>query len=162
MIPICSTLLTLALVGCSAGLGAPEHPGPLAVTRFRAEPYSYTSMSRLRQSERLVIRDNSEWQAAWALLWPANAPIPAPPQVDFSHDMVVLAALGERPSGGFGILVDSATASTAGVTVWISTTAPGVRCFTTAALTQPVDLARLPRTDAAVQFRDVAKVVDCQ
>jgi hypothetical protein len=149
-------------VGCSATIGAPDSGGtPLTVTRLRTDQFSFTYYSQLRQSQRLVIRDNSAWQAAWASLFPSGAPIAAPPNVDFSKEMVVLAALGERSTGGFGILVDSAKANASDATIWISTFAPGSRCVTTQAFTQPVDIAKVTRTAASVHFTDVSRVSDC-
>jgi hypothetical protein len=76
--------------------------------------------------------------------------------------MIVVAALGERPTGGFDIVVESATASGDALTVRIRTIAPGPSCITTDVLTQPVDVARLPRTADVVRFVDDASVVDCR
>jgi hypothetical protein len=157
-----STLLLLLSLGCSASLGGPEDATPLPVTRFKNDQASYVYVSQMRQPQRLVIRDNAAWTAAWSSLWTTTGSIPAPPQVDFTREMVVLAALGERSSGGFGITIDSAKSTASGVTVFVTPTSPGPRCMTTAALTQPVDIARLPRVDTAVRFQDVAKVQDCQ
>jgi hypothetical protein len=157
-------VLSAALVGaCSSSLYEPRGPfTPVTVTRLRAEPYSFTYVSHVDQAERLVIRDVVSWQAAWASLFPSLSPIPAPPNVDFTKEMIVFAGLGTRPSGGFSILVDSAATSPSGLIVWIGTQTPGSHCVTTAALTAPVDIARLSRTDATVHFVDVPKVVDCQ
>lgn len=149
-------------IGCSAPLDAPGPHAPLTVTRLRAEPFSFTYFSQFRQPERLVIRDQVAWVKAWASLWPAFAPIPAPPNVDFDHEMIVFVALGERPTGGYSILVDSAGTDAGGVTVWVGTLRPGSHCFTTQSLTQPVDIARLPRIDAPLRFVDTSKVIDCQ
>jgi len=156
-----SFLAVLAL-GCSAPLDAPGPHAPVTVTRLRAEPFSFMYVSQLRQPERLVIRDQVAWVNAWASLWPFGAPIAAPPNVDFDHEMIVLAALGERPTGGYSILVDSAGTNADGVTVWVGTSTPGTHCVTTQAFTQPVDIARLPRIDAPVRFVGTSKVVDCQ
>lgn len=155
-------LCALLAVGCSSSLDEAAAHSPLAVTRLRSEPFSFTYVSQLRQPERLVIRDQAAWAAAWSSLWPAFAPIPAPPNVDFSREMIVFVALGERPTGGYTILVDSAAASATGVTVWIGTSSPGPHCVTTQAFTQPVDIARLARTDAAVRFSETSRVVDCE
>lgn len=118
--------------------------------------------SQLQQPERLVVRDQAAWVAAWGSLWPNGVPIPAPPTVDFSKDMIVLAALGARSTGGYSIFVDSARATASGLILFIGTSSPGQHCVTTQAFTQPVDIARLPRTDAAVQFVDVPRVEDCE
>jgi hypothetical protein len=157
-----ASVCALLAVGCSSSLDEASTRTPLTVTRLRSEPFSFTYSSQLRQPERLVIRDQAAWVAAWSSLWPAFAPIPAPPNVDFRREMIVFVALGERPSGGYTILVDSAAASASGVTVWIGTSSPGLHCGTTLALTQPVDIARLPRIDAAVRFAETSKVVECK
>ena len=162
MRPVIASLLTAFAVGCSSPLGGPSAHTPLTVTRLRSEPFSFTYVSRIRQSERLVIRDQAAWVDAWASLWPSSAPIPAPPNVDFSREMIVFVALGERPTGGYSILVDSAASTPAGVTVWVGTSTPGLRCGTTQALTQPVDIARMQRVDTPVRFVDVSRVVDCR
>ena len=159
---VIGALVSIWAVGCSGAIGAPEFGGtPLTVTRLGTTQGSFLSYSQLRQSQRAVIRDNTAWQAAWASLWPAGAPIPAPPNVDFTKEMVVLAALGERSTGGYAIVVDSATENATGATVWVSLNSPGAGCVTTQAFTQPVDIAKVTRTDAAVHFTDVAKVTAC-
>ena len=157
-----ASVCALLAVGCSSSRDEASTRTPLTVTRLSSEPISVTYASQLRQPARLVIRDQAAWVSAWASLWPAFAPIPAPPNVDFSREMIVLVALGERPTGGYTILVDSAAVSGAGVTVWIGTSSPGRRCVTTQAFTQPVDIARLPRTDGAVRFAETSTVVDCE
>jgi len=162
MRPLLASILAVLAVGCSAPLDVPGPHAPLTVTRLRAEPFSFMYVSQLRQPERLVIRDQVAWVNAWASLWPLGAPIAAPPNVDFDHEMIVLVALGERPTGGYSILVDSAGTNDNGVTVWVGTSTPGPLCVTTQALTQPVDIARLPRVDAAVRFVGTSKVSDCR
>ena len=162
MRPLIAAFLALLAVGCSAPLDAPGPHAPLTVTRLSAEPFSFTYFSQIRQPERLVIRDQVAWVNAWASLWPFGAPIAAPPNVDFDHEMIVLVALGERPTGGYSILVDSAGTTADGVTVWVGTSAPGAHCVTTQAFTQPVDIAKLPRIDAPVRFVGTSKVSDCQ
>lgn len=157
-----ASLLAVLVAGCSSTLNAPATHTPLTVTRLRGEPFSFTYASQLRQPERLVIRDQAAWIDAWASLWPALAPIPAPPNVDFNREMIVFVALGERPTGGYSILVDSAAANAAGVTVWIGSSSPGPHCGTTQAFTQPVDIARLPRIDAAVHFVEMSLIIDCR
>jgi hypothetical protein len=57
--------------------------------------------------------------------------------------------------------VDGATASAAGLTVRIRSVAPGPRCGTAAALTEPVDIARVTRHDGPVTFVERAETQDC-
>lgn len=156
-------LSAIGIMGCSGTIYQPDGPRTsVTVTRFRTEPYPFSVYSSVSDAERVVIRDAVTWQAAWASLFPARAPIPAPPNVDFTKEMVVFAALGSRPTGGFGILVDSAAITSSGLLVWVGTLSPGPHCVTTQAFTSPADIARLPRTDMVVHFADVPKVAECQ
>lgn len=148
-------------IACAASIEEPAAGTHVAVTRLRGEPYSFAYYSGVTQPERLVIRDEAAWQAAWATIWPAFAPIPAAPGVDFSKEMIVLVALGGRSTGGYSILVDSAMTTSTGLTVWIGTSSPGATCITTQAFTQPIDIARIQRIDAPVHFVDVPSVTHC-
>jgi hypothetical protein len=149
-------------LGCSGALDGTASPGiKLQVTRLRSEPYPFAVVSGLRQSTRIIVRDDATWQSLWSTIWIGASPVPAAPAIDFSREMLVVAALGSRSTGGFGILVDSAARASDGITVWIRTIAPGPSCGTTQAFTQPVDLARLPRIDAVVRFTDTPVVTDC-
>ena len=139
-----------------------EFAQPVAVTRLRGEPYPLTHYSGLTTAQRLVVRDEAAWRDAWAAIWRDATPAPPLPSIDFAREMVVVAALGERNSGGYGILIDSAAASGGGLRVFVRTTSPGPRCFVTGALTQPVDAARLPRVDGPVEFVERAEVTDCR
>ena len=131
------------------------------MTRFRAEPYPLTFASGVGEPARVVIRDEPLWRATWTAIWATHQPAPALPAVEFAHEMVVVAALGGRSSGGYGIVVDSATVHGATLVVHVRSTSPGPRCFVTAALTAPVDAARLPRHDGPVEFRERAEVTSC-
>ncbi|HEX8849731.1 MAG TPA: protease complex subunit PrcB family protein [Gemmatimonadaceae bacterium] len=127
------------------------------LTRLRAEPYSLSYYSALKTPQRIIVRD----EAAWRALWPQLQAGPAVPAIDFSREMVLVVALGERTSGGYSIFVDAASATFDGITVEVRSVAPGKHCGTTAALTQPVDAARIQRVEGSVRFVDVATVQDC-
>jgi hypothetical protein len=68
--------------------------------------------------------------------------------------MVVVAAMGREPSGGYDIVIEGATEDSSGIDVTVRRTIPGDRCFMSAAVTQPVDLARLPFSTKPVRFRE--------
>ncbi|HET7464498.1 MAG TPA: protease complex subunit PrcB family protein [Longimicrobium sp.] len=133
----------------------------LPVTRLRAEPYSLTYNSGLTDSARVVVTDARQWAQVWSAIWRNHSPEPARPEVDFTNEQLVVAALGERNSGGYGIIVESAAQHPDYVEVVVRTVSPGVRCGTTAALTQPVDVARIPAGTLPVRFRDRGSVNEC-
>jgi len=131
------------------------------VRRLAPDAATFTYVSGMTQSERLVVRDASAWSNVWTSISAKETPAPVLPSIDFATRMVVVAAVGQRNSGGYTIRVDSAMTTTDGLTVWISTIDPGSTCLTTAALTQPVDVASLPRIQGAVRFVDVHSVARC-
>jgi hypothetical protein len=110
----------------------------------------------------LVVRDPAAWAEMWAAIWKRHSPLPELPQVDFAREMLVVVALGERLTGGYGILVDSAVATPDRLEIWIRAISPGPSCGVTLALTQPVDIARLPRSDGVVRFHDRTEERACQ
>ena len=160
--PLLFIALALGVVGCGQPL-APDPPAtPVSVVRLRAEPYSFTYYSGLIEPQRLVVRDPAAWAEIRAAIWKGQSPLPELPQVDFAREMLVVVALGERPTGGYGILVDSAVATPGRLEIWIRTIGPGPGCFVTQALTQPVDIARLPRSERVVRFHDRTEERACQ
>src|SRR5262245_64975265 len=91
---------------------------------------------------------------------PTSLPPPVP-EVDFSREMVVVAALGRRPSSGYEIVFTGASEADGVVTMELETKAPGPRCVTLSVITAPVDLARVPKRDGRVVFRPTPTVVNC-
>ena len=135
---------------------------PVSIVRLRPEPYSFSSNSGFQNPARLVVRDALHWKVVWAQTFHGMTPVPPLPAIDFSREMVVVAALGLRSSGGYGILIDGASEiDTDEVAVEVRSISPGSRCFVTAALTQPVDIARLRRHDGPVRFVERSEVHSC-
>lgn len=166
-----SAFALLATAGCAAPTGGADAPPlsnetpaggePIPITRLRAEPYSFAYNSGLADSARLAVRSQAEWQQAWSALWRNASPVPPPPSMDFGREVVVVAALGQRNSGGYGIYVDSAYQRAGHVEVVVRKVSPGAGCVTTAALTEPVDVAVIPVTGQPLQFRERATVHAC-
>jgi hypothetical protein len=131
------------------------------ITRLRSEPWSFAYHTGMTDSVRLTIRDAAQWQQVWSVIEQGSSPKTAPPAIDFAQEMVVVAALGTRNSGGFSIYVDSAYQHSDRIEVVIRKVSPGKQCGTTGALTQPVDLARMPVSSLPVTFRERSLVHDC-
>ena len=91
------------------------------------------------ESRRLIIRDANAWAAFWSELGVGQRPA-----VDFTKDMVVAVAAGQRPSGGYEIQVHRVIQQGGELRVEVQETAPGPNCMTSASLTQPVDVVVLP------------------
>ena len=159
-------ILTLALV---PALLRAQQAGPLA-SRPRAVPFehfhtgagSFTSYSGIDDSLRTVVRDAEGWKRTWRAIHRRVSPVPPVPAIDFGREMVVVAALGARPTGGFSIRVDSVIDAGDALEVVIRKDIPGAGCFLSAALTQPLDLALLPARPLPVRFRDRTVAERCE
>jgi hypothetical protein len=156
---IAPVLLLLAACGGPAtpSSGSGEVASVHGVTLIAAP----RSAARFTTRERLVIRTPEAWAEAWARLNASTAPVPPVPEVDFSREMVVLAALGTRRTGGHAASISGATLDGDTLRVEVRETAPGQGCMTTQALTYPVAVARVARHDGAVAFDDQVAARDC-
>ena len=166
----------LALVGACSPVPPPAEPtrdsaatnpppalvaGRVALTRLRAEPYSLAYSSGFDEAAQLVLRDTTAWAQAWARIYARHGEAPPRPAFDAAAEQLVLVAIGTRATGGFGILLDSALVARDTLFVHATSSRPGQRCGTTAALTQPVDVARVPRLEAPVRFAVRETVTEC-
>jgi hypothetical protein len=136
---------------------------PIQITRLRSEPYSFTFVSGMDRPARLVIRDANSWQAIWTQINLGSSPLSPPPSIDFSREMVVVAALGAHSAGGYSILVDGASVvDSTGTAVAIRSVSPGPDCIVTDAFTQPVDIARMQVRSGPVTFVERSEVASCK
>ncbi|MCH7909276.1 MAG: hypothetical protein IIB38_06620, partial [Candidatus Hydrogenedentes bacterium] len=51
-----------------------------------------------QEAARSVVRDQQAWLEFWGILTAALLPAPDPPLVDFTQDLVIVAAMGSRPT----------------------------------------------------------------
>jgi hypothetical protein len=152
--------------GCSSSEMSPPVGPPLGpsvpMVRLRSEPYSFTYYSGLDTPARLVLRDAGSWQEVWSQIYSRQSPAPPLPAVDFSHEMIVVVALGSHGTGGYQILLTNASeVGNNGTAITVSSTSPGPSCIVTEAFTQPVDIARVPVRDGAVTFVEQSHVSSC-
>jgi hypothetical protein len=117
--------------------------------------------SGFNSSERLVVRNDSHWADVWQTAFALQTPVPPLPAIDFSTEMVLVAALGARPSGGYGIAIDELAPEGNGIAVLVTATSPGSTCFTTQAITQPVEIVRVHAVPGAVSFQERARTHQC-
>jgi hypothetical protein len=128
---------------------APEPAQPQPETQGYA-PYGNTTGLDIRrigqwtrtgigEARRLVIRDANAWADFWSELGVGDRPT-----IDFSHDVVVAVAAGQRPTGGYEIAVHKVVNNGGELTSEVVETTPGPNCMTTGSLTQPVDVVVVP------------------
>ena len=113
--------------------------------------------SGISTAERMVIRDDSTYARFWQALGAGERP-----PVDFSRDVVIAVAAGQRPSGGHAIAVERVAHAGAGMVVEVVETVPGPGCWTTQQLTRPVDVVVVAAADARTwSFTDRTRVQPC-
>jgi len=164
-----------ALIGaaaCTLGLGceAPVAPQDIAALGSRLsswQPDSSATLARLYYSgdvaaKRLVVGDQFTWASVWAQAYENYTPQAPRPSIDFGRYQVLVAALGQRGSGGNDIRIDSIARFERGSVAYVTTTTPGSTCVTTQAFTQPVHIVRVPANLAQdVVWENEAVVHEC-
>ena len=155
------------IVDTSEGaLAAPDAIPPSAIdlpwNDAGAVRLTRVATSGFRNPARLVIDDSQQWAAVWALLWVTqdSQPAPALPAIDFTRSTVIVTALGEGSSRGFGI--DLARLATTKDTLYAEVaTRLAVGCSTSGRTTQPVDVVRIPKPHAPIVFVERAAEDEC-
>jgi hypothetical protein len=121
----------------------------------RIGQWTHTGISEAR---RLIIRDANAWAAFWSELGVGDRP-----SVDFSRDLVIAVAAGQRPSGGHEIAVTRVTENKGELQVEVVEISPGPNCMTTSSLTQPVDVVVVPGvTTRSWSFTERKEVRGCR
>ncbi len=123
--------------------------------------WAYRMTSGIPEQERIVVRDSAAWAALWPRIVGTHSPRPNPPAVAFTKEMLLVVSMGTRSSGGYVIAIDSMTVDGDSIRVAVREQSPGPRCGTTAALSAPVALARVERSDLPVSFTTREVVKDC-
>jgi hypothetical protein len=153
---------------------------PVRVTQLRPErsgPFWSTVSSCLSTPARIVIRDRETWDKQWKQMWEGptcgvsfsrqddgtfvRTTIPAP-DVDFSREMIIVAAMGMR-SGGYAITVNSADERGDKLEVVVRSVSPG-SCFMswTDFPSNPTDIVRIPKSERPIVFREIKAVIECK
>jgi hypothetical protein len=155
---------SLALVLAGGACSQPASPSmavALPLTRFRPESIGYLFFSGYAEPTTIVIRDRETWQSVWGRLYDRGSTVPPLPEIDFSHEIVLLAAAGSRPSSGYDVLITGASEADGVVTVEALIRSPAATCGTATVITEPVDLARMPGRNGTVRFHLTAGVNAC-
>jgi hypothetical protein len=141
---------------------------PVPVTQLgpkRSGPHTSYSGSKFEDPFRFVVRDRDAWHDVWKQIYqhnPSNGPYPEPPEIDFSREMVIVAAMGQRPTSGYEIIIDGAYERDDRLEVVVKSVV-NVKCFGVfTAVTSPLDIVRLAKIERPVVFREIEVVPDCK
>jgi hypothetical protein len=171
------TSLVLTTAGCAPG---PEERGgdeeglevrlaPPPVARQCTPGFDATGTfcrhhSGFTERQRLVISDTAAWSSAWQRIWNGHSPQPELPTVDFEREVVLLASMGRRNSGGYVVELRNVTELDNGLAVTVAEMSPGTACLVTAANSEPLVALRVPRPQGEVRFTftEVRELYHCQ
>jgi hypothetical protein len=169
IIAVTTLALAVSMAGCDGSATAPptahvpSDAAELSATRvLEGNLVQLRFITGYTERQRLVIRTAAQWSQAWARITQNISPAPPAPAVDFDHEMVILVAMGQRPTGGYSITVEGIYDADGRTFAEVRERSPGAGCITTQAFTQPIDAVRVPRRDGAVIFVERAETIVCQ
>lgn len=129
---------------------------PLRFGGTREPPRPWVHSFPSDKAFRLVIKSRDEFSDFWKRLTapvPPGGWVPSLPEIDFSKEMIVVAAMGRRPSSGYSIFIDGACEADGQIEVFVSSV-EGMCGVELGVVTSPADAVRLPRSDLPVVFRE--------
>ncbi len=133
-------LLVFLLVSLiSLGIGG----GSTLIYEGTKDTLGFSSSSGKKEVQLVIGESEQKWQEA-LLAFPQSVRMDIPP-LDFSTEVPLLISLGERPTGGYAVVVDKIVLEKGVLEVWISERSPRSDEFVTMAFTYPFDLVRLPK-----------------
>ena len=146
----------LIVVGCAA---APSFE--LTLTRIATGATAYETNSGFTSPANIVVRDQAAFETLWATIHANVTPSPPVPVVDFGRYLIVARAMGPRPTGGYDVVISTLIRQGRDFVVQVRETQPGPGCGVTQAVTSPVDVARIMRTDDAIKFAIANETRNC-
>ena len=147
----------LLVIGCN-GDGITVPAGDVPITRVLNDKYS-----GIRTQREELIASQARWQTVWDEIMSTRSPKPALPSVDFSRDVVILAALGQSGDACRGIAVEDVDHVSELLRVSIKETRSPSSCVCPPVAVQPVDVVTVPRrsTTAVFSRRSVTEGPTC-
>ncbi|MCC6234066.1 MAG: protease complex subunit PrcB family protein [Verrucomicrobiales bacterium] len=142
--------LAALLVGLGTGCASRTPPHKLT---WRSVSRGVTS--GLDQPRREVIRTEAEYYRLWASHAATLQRMALPPHVDFTREMVVVVALGNRPTGGYFVDVVDLELQKSTLRVLVSEREPRPGLLQMQQVTQPYQIVALPIVQARVEFKTV-------
>ncbi|MGH7636966.1 MAG: protease complex subunit PrcB family protein [Gemmatimonadaceae bacterium] len=153
--------IVVTLIGCTPAVD-PQLPPDAVKLADATEVILEQSYSGIEDRSRLVIRDAHAWSAFWNQAYRSHIPLPSVPEIDFGRNIVIVAGMGSRNTGGYGITFHSVHEADDVLYVVVRESSPGRSCIVTQALTQPVIAVRVSRPNAHVKFIERSETFDCR
>jgi len=156
---IARALAAIALAGCDSG----SYSGldDLVFDDDPATPVVHEFYSGFSDPARLVVRDRQLWAFVWARAFAGRSPEPPRPSLDFSREMVIVAAQGGQPSSGYDISIGQVSRENGSLVVDVTSTSPAHECVVLTVITSPVMMVRVPVRES-VRFIEHDRTRSCE
>lgn len=118
------------------------------------------SQSGMTEKAQQVVRTRAEWERLWAQIRAGEVPPPPAPKIDWTNEMVLALFMGQRPTGGYGVAIQSVEYGTKEIVVRYEETAPPPDAITIQVLTQPWVAAVVKRSNLPVRFVCVSRTIE--
>ena len=142
-------------------LPGPKMSGVLLPLRFggnRQLPSPYFHSFPSEKPFRMVIRNRAEFNDLWQRLTapiPSGSWVPPLPEIDFSQEMVIVSAMGLRPTSGYVTVIDGACEADGEVEIFITNLEDTSCLGLFPVVSYPADAVRIPQTKLPVVFREI-------
>jgi hypothetical protein len=145
-----------------SGVPPAERPAGIDVRRFHPQTEQYFQFAGgLRDPVNLVVRDGRAWEAMWRRITVNHGEPPPRPEVLFDREMLLIAAMGAQPSGGYRVRIERVLDVGDALEAHVIRTSPGPRCGAIAAITHPVDIVRVAASGKPVRWLLRQDATDC-
>jgi hypothetical protein len=129
---------------------------PPAGTAVAFETVAKDTFSGVTARQTVVIKDQAAWDKLWAQHTAGRAPAPSQPKVDFAHKMLVGVFAGEYANGCRSMAVDRVAAGASKLEVDVAERDVTTVAICVPAVTHPMQVVAVDRTDAEVAVNAVA------
>lgn len=151
----------MILPSCGVRQEAPDPEIPPTAVSVPFQSLVALPHSNLVDEMLMVARSPAEWVDLWVLATQGSQPAEDAPAVDFGRRMVLVAAMGRRPTDGFTVRIGSVFEDRERLYAVVTETAPGSGCLTAQALSAPVSAVSIPRSSKPVRFVRRSETLDC-
>ncbi len=155
----------LAVVALCTACGV-QRTSPAADVPASATPLPFVSVLKLQYSSLVeeaheVVKSRADWANLWSAATSGFDPPRDVPTVDFGRVVVLVAALGRRPTGGYEVFFTAVYEDEEHLYAIVTEVSPGIGCLTSQAFTAPVAIVTVPRREKPVRFVERADVRNC-
>jgi len=127
----------VVMIGCSTKEERAGQPVPV-ITEYKGQqgPFSDRGFYVVQRAE------------TWAALWEGREA----PAVDFTHNSVLVAMMGQQPTAGYAIAITDVRATDTNITAYVGETRPKTGDAVAQVITYPYDMVVVPRVAQPVAF----------